>query len=218
MTEPICTPSLLTACHDEAWGYVPQGRRVFRSLTARENLKLAQRADATWGRERVYELFPRLADRRNVAAGVLSGGEQQMLAIGRALVTGPKLLLMDEPSEGLAPAVVDLLIEACIALKSEGVRSLVIEQNLHVACALADDVMVMTNGRLVASIAATDFASNAELQHRYLGVASLDVGAAFDLLVDPFKGVGGPDLLPVRDREGREGEEVVSGVFEHGFH
>jgi branched-chain amino acid transport system ATP-binding protein len=81
---------------------------------------------------------------------------------------------MDEPSEGLAPAVVDLLIEACIALESEGVRSLVIEQNLHVACALADDVMVMTNGRLVASIAATDFASNAELQHRYLGVASLE--------------------------------------------
>lgn len=153
-------------------GYVPQGRRVFPSLTAEEHLRLAQRKNTSWPQERVYTLFARLAERRKVHAGVLSGGEQQMLAIGRALVTDPKVLLMDEPSEGLAPAVVEQLVQACIALEAEGIRSLVIEQNLHVACALADDIVVISNGRVVANVPAVELANNSELQQRYLGVSS----------------------------------------------
>ncbi len=156
-------------------GYVPQGRRIFPSLTAEENLRLVARRDRSWSLPRVYELFPRLAERRRTGSGLLSGGEQQMLAIGRALLTDPKVLIMDEPSEGLAPAVVEQLIHACIKLESEGVQCLVVEQNLRVAMALAERVLVLANGRVVADVKSQELAASSELQQRYLGVAPLVV-------------------------------------------
>jgi branched-chain amino acid transport system ATP-binding protein len=118
-------------------GYVPQGRRLFPSLSVDEHLKIASRGAGEgdrgdWTRERVYEFFPRLADRKRNGGAQLSGGEQQMLAIGRALVTNPRLLVMDEPSEGLAPAIIENMIETFQQLEREGLSILLIEQNLGV--------------------------------------------------------------------------------------
>ena len=117
-------------------GYVPQGRRLFPSLTVDQHLRIASRGGESngseWTRERVYELFPRLAERKGNGGAQLSGGEQQMLAIGRALVTNPRILVMDEPSEGLAPAVIEGLIETFKLLEAEGLAILLIEQNLGV--------------------------------------------------------------------------------------
>ena len=121
---------------------VPQGRRVFGSLTVAENLTIGGRGDG-WDLDRVYELFPRLAERRNQLGGVLSGGEQQMLAIGRALMTNPVLVLMDEPSEGLAPAVRDLVLDCLLLLKQEGQTVLLAEQNVDLAIEVADRVAVI---------------------------------------------------------------------------
>ena len=133
-------------------GYVPQGRRLFPSLTVDEHLRIASRGASSnggseWTRERVYDLFPRLAERKRNGGAQLSGGEQQMLAIGRALVTNPKLLVMDEPSEGLAPAVIEGLIETFRILEEDGLAILLIEQNLGVATALAERQLVMIGGR-----------------------------------------------------------------------
>ncbi|GCD88183.1 ABC transporter ATP-binding protein [Nocardioides sp. LS1] len=150
-------------------GYVPQGRRVFGSLTVEENLKVASRR-GDWDIQRVYGLFPRLQERRSVKAANLSGGEQQMLAVGRALVTQPRLLIMDEPSEGLAPVVVDQLVEACHRLSDEGMDLLVVEQNLGAALSLADDVVVISNGRVVARLKSQELRDNAELQRQLLGI------------------------------------------------
>jgi len=150
-------------------GYVPQGRRVFGSLSVEENLKVALRRGA-WDIPRVYGLFPRLEERRTVKAGNLSGGEQQMLAVGRALVTQPRLLIMDEPSEGLAPVVVDQLVEACHRLSEEGMDLLVVEQNLGAALSLADDVVVISNGRVVARLKSQALRDDSELQRQYLGI------------------------------------------------
>jgi branched-chain amino acid transport system ATP-binding protein len=123
-------------------GYVPQGRRLFPSLTVDQHLRIAGRGGSAnggseWTRERVYELFPRLGQRKRNGGAQLSGGEQQMLAIGRALVTNPKIVVMDEPSEGLAPAVIEGLVETFHLLEQEGLAILLIEQNLGVATALA---------------------------------------------------------------------------------
>jgi branched-chain amino acid transport system ATP-binding protein len=118
----------------------------------------------------VYELFPRLAERRRNGGSQLSGGEQQMLAIGRALVTNPKLLIMDEPSEGLAPAIIETLIETFKQLEEQGLRMLVIEQNLGVATALAERQLVMVGGEIATETSAGTLAADAELQRRYLGV------------------------------------------------
>jgi branched-chain amino acid transport system ATP-binding protein len=126
-------------------GLVPQGRRVFASLTVEENLRVAARgpADGGWTTQAVYELFPRLRERRRQAAGTLSGGEQQMLAIGRALMTNPRLLVMDEPSEGLAPTVRELILERLRRLKETGQAVLLAEQNVDLALDVADLVSVL---------------------------------------------------------------------------
>jgi branched-chain amino acid transport system ATP-binding protein len=153
-------------------GYVPQGRRLFPSLSVDEHLRMVahKNGDARWTVDSVYELFPRLAERKRNGGAQLSGGEQQMLAIGRALVTNPKLLIMDEPSEGLAPTVIEMLIETFRRLEQEGLRILLIEQNLGVATSLAERQLVMVGGEVAAETTATELVKDPELQRRYLGV------------------------------------------------
>jgi branched-chain amino acid transport system ATP-binding protein len=126
-----------------------------------------------WTRERVYDLFPRLGERKKNGGAQLSGGEQQMLAIGRALVTNPRILVMDEPSEGLAPTVIEAMIETFKVLEEEGLAILLIEQNLGVATALAERQLVMIGGRIAAETTAAKLGGDAELQRRYLGVEPL---------------------------------------------
>jgi branched-chain amino acid transport system ATP-binding protein len=153
-------------------GYVPQGRRLFESLTVDEHLRMAapRRGDHRWTPDTVYELFPRLAERRRNGGMQLSGGEQQMLAIGRALLTNPKLLIMDEPSEGLAPTIIETLIETFQGLARDGLAILVVEQNLAVATAMAERQLVMVAGRIFAETTAAELAADPELQRRFLGV------------------------------------------------
>ncbi len=153
-------------------GYVPQGRRLFPSLTVDEHLRMTARGTGTgrWTIDSIYELFPRLAERKRNGGAQLSGGEQQMLAIGRALVTNPTLLIMDEPSEGLAPTIIELLIDTFRKLEEEGLRMLLIEQNLGVATSLADRQLVMVGGEIAAETTAAALAGDPELQRRYLGV------------------------------------------------
>ena len=154
-------------------GYVPQGRRLFPSLSVDEHLRMvAGRGGSSkrWTIQRVYELFPRLAERRRNGGAQLSGGEQQMLAIGRALLTNPTLLIMDEPSEGLAPAIIEHLIETFKALDQEGLATLVIEQNLGMATAIAERQLVMVAGRISAETTAAALVADPDLQRRYLGV------------------------------------------------
>jgi len=157
-------------------GYVPQGRRLFPSLSVDQHLRIAGRGGSSkgaWTRDRVYELFPRLAERKGNGGAQLSGGEQQMLAIGRALVTNPRLLIMDEPSEGLAPAVIEGLIETFKHLEAEGLAILLIEQNLGVATALAERQLVMIGGTIAAETTASALNDDPDLQRRYLGVEPL---------------------------------------------
>ncbi|HXG04153.1 MAG TPA: ABC transporter ATP-binding protein [Candidatus Binatia bacterium] len=135
-------------------GLVPQGRRIFPSLTVSENLTVAARrrpdsAHPPWTLERVLDLFPRLGDRQRQPAGTLSGGEQQMLAIGRALMTNPRLLLLDEPSEGLAPQIVHEVRQVLQRLKNEGFSVVLVEQNIRLALDIADEVVILNNGRVV---------------------------------------------------------------------
>ena len=153
-------------------GYVPQGRRLFPSLSVDEHLRMIEggRGAKRWTPQGVYELFPRLAERKRNGGAQLSGGEQQMLAIGRALLTNPQLLIMDEPSEGLAPAIIENLTEVFIRLAEEGLRILLIEQNLAVATALAERQLVMIAGEVAAETTAGELAGSPELQRRYLGV------------------------------------------------
>jgi branched-chain amino acid transport system ATP-binding protein len=153
-------------------GYVPQGRRIFPSLSTHEHLKMVARRGGSWTPERVYELFPRLAERRKVGGAQLSGGEQQMLAIGRALMTDPKLLIMDEPSEGLAPAVVEELVGSLERLESEGLRALVVEQNLGVATSLAQRLLVVVNGQLAAETTPDALEHDPQARQRWLGVTT----------------------------------------------
>ena len=156
--------------------YVPQGRRLFQSLTTDEHLKMIKTArSGRWTSASVYELFPRLAERKKVSATQLSGGEQQMLAIGRALLTNPDLLIMDEPSEGLAPTIVEQVITTCQALVSEGMAILLVEQNLGVATEVSSRQLVMVAGRIAAETTAEELASDTEAQRRYLGVEPLAV-------------------------------------------
>lgn len=151
---------------------VPQGRRMFPSLSVHEHLLLvAQKGNPAWTIARVYETFPRLAERRRNGGDQLSGGEQQMLAISRALLMNPKLVIMDEPSEGLAPVIVDHLIEVLRAIAAEGMGLLLIEQNLRVATAVSDQVAIMVTGRIAATVASTDLAADRDMQNRYLGVS-----------------------------------------------
>jgi branched-chain amino acid transport system ATP-binding protein len=152
-------------------GFVPQGRRLFPSLTVNEHLRIASRNGAgPWTIDRVYELFPRLADRKRNGGAELSGGEQQMLAIGRALLGNPKLLIMDEPSEGLAPTIVDVLIETVRNLEEEGLAILLIEQKLDVATSIASRQLVMVGGEIALETSAEELGRDAEMQRRFLGV------------------------------------------------
>ena len=152
-------------------GYVPQGRRLFESLTVDEHLRMvASRGERRWTPDAVYELFPRLAERRRNGGMQLSGGEQQMLAIGRALLTNPRLLVMDEPSEGLAPAIIESLTETFRRLSGEGLAILVVEQNLAVATTLAERLLVMVGGRIFTETTASEIANDPDAQRRYLGV------------------------------------------------
>ena len=155
-------------------GFVPQGRRLFQSLTVEEHLEIVgAKRGAAWTPARVYELFPRLGDRRGVSGTSLSGGEQQMLAIGRALLTNPKVLIMDEPSEGLAPTIVEGLVQTIKDLAAEGMGLLVVEQNLGVATALAERQLVMVTGQIATETTATELVSDPAAQRRYLGVEPL---------------------------------------------
>jgi uncharacterized protein (UPF0261 family)/ABC-type branched-subunit amino acid transport system ATPase component len=155
--------------------YVPQGRRVWPSLSVDEHLKLAVRSGGgPWTVERVYQAFPRLAERKRNGGAELSGGEQQMLAISRALLANPRLLVMDEPTEGLAPVVVKQLVTMLQRLVQEGeISVLLIEQNLGVATTLAPRIAVMVNGRVAHETSAVQLASDAELQQRFLGVRAV---------------------------------------------
>jgi len=156
-------------------GYVPQGRRLFPSLSVDEHLTMiaSRSGDDGWTPKRVYELFPRLAERKKNGGAQLSGGEQQMLAIGRALLTNPKLLIMDEPSEGLAPAIIENLIEVFRQLEKQGLRILLIEQNLGVATSLASRQLIMVGGEIATETTADALSGDPDLQRRYLGVEPL---------------------------------------------
>jgi branched-chain amino acid transport system ATP-binding protein len=155
-------------------GLVPQGRRIFPSLTVRENLIVARQrgADGTkqWSVERVYDLFPRLRERHAQFAGTLSGGEQQMLAIGRALMGNPRVLLMDEPSEGLAPLIVAEVGRAMRRLKDEGQSIVLVEQNRQLALDIADRAVILNTGRCVFDGEASELEDNGELVAQHLGV------------------------------------------------
>jgi branched-chain amino acid transport system ATP-binding protein len=161
-------------------GYVPQGRRLFPSLTVDEHLRMLGRRGrrngaGRWNADRVYELFPRLAERKRNGGAQLSGGEQQMVAIGRALLTNPALLIMDEPSEGLAPAIVEQLIDTFKRLVSEeGVAVLLVEQNLGAATAVCDRQLAMVGGQIAVETTAEALLSDPEAQRRYLGVEPLE--------------------------------------------
>jgi branched-chain amino acid transport system ATP-binding protein len=150
---------------------VPQGRRVFPSLSVRENLDVARRGEGRWSLESVYALFPRLRDRAGNRANKLSGGEQQMLAIGRALMSNPDLLLMDEPTEGLAPLLVREVGRVITELKRSGLSILLVEQNLALALSVADRVHVLSRGQIVHTGTPAELMGNDDVKTRYLGVA-----------------------------------------------
>ncbi|SFD43867.1 ABC transporter ATP-binding protein [Roseivivax sediminis] len=153
-------------------GYVPQGRRVYRSLSVEEHLKLVGKPGGEWTIERIYDTFPRLAERRKNGGGALSGGEQQMLAISRALLLNPRLLVMDEPTEGLAPVIVDHVVEVLREIGRSGVGLLLVEQNLSVATQVSDRIMVMMNGEIALETDAESLLNDRALRNRYLGVAA----------------------------------------------
>ena len=192
-------------------GYVPQGRRVWRSLSVDEHLRLASGTAkrGSWTVARVYQTFPRLAERRANGGAQLSGGEQQMLAISRALLLNPRLLVMDEPTEGLAPVIVDQVAAMLSALARDGeVSVLLIEQNLGVALAVADNVAVMVNGRVARLMPTAELAADPGLQQRLLGVAS-----ATDEVADSSPATARPDapsmVVTVR-RAGDAGNAVAT--------
>jgi branched-chain amino acid transport system ATP-binding protein len=155
-------------------GLVPQGRRIFPSLTVRENLTVAQQRVGTtakpWKVERIFELFPRLRERHAQYAGTLSGGEQQMLAIGRALMGNPRVLLLDEPSEGLAPLIVAEVGRTIKRLKEDGQSIILVEQNIQLALDVADQAVILNTGRCVFAGAAGEILSNEQLIAQNLGV------------------------------------------------
>lgn len=158
-------------------GLVPQGRRLFPSLTVQEHLTMVRRLPSgdgagrvCWDLPRIYELFPRLAERKNHRGGQLSGGERQMLAIARALMTNPDLLLMDEPSEGLAPLLVQRLREELTELKTSGLSILLVEQNVRLALAVADHVHIIERGRIVYQGRPAELQAERAIMQKYLGV------------------------------------------------
>lgn len=151
-------------------GYVPQGRRVFRSLTVEEHLKIVARKGGDWTIDRIYQTFPRLLERRRNLGDRLSGGEQQMLAISRALLLNPKLMVLDEPTEGLAPAIVSDVVDLVRQISSEGIAVMMVEQNLHAALVAVDDVAIMVGGEVVETMTAHALAHDTAMQKRHLGL------------------------------------------------
>ena len=151
-------------------GLVPEGRQVFPNLTVRENLIATARKGGAWSLERVFSLFPQLKARQGNYGNQLSGGEQQMLAIGRALMTNPRLLILDEATEGLAPLIRHEIYRSIAQLKAEGLSILVIDKDVKALSKIADRHYVLEKGRVVWSGSSAELTANAELQHRYLGV------------------------------------------------
>jgi branched-chain amino acid transport system ATP-binding protein len=152
-------------------GYVPEGRRVFANLTVEENLKVPLRRSGPWTSDAVYELFPKLAQRRSHRGRQLSGGEQQMLAIGRALVLNPKILLLDEPSQGLAPLIVQEVLQVVARLRAQGLSILLVEQNVRAAIRIADVAYVLDDGRIVYQGSAAALAADEERLRTLAGAA-----------------------------------------------
>ena len=155
---------------DMGMALVPQGRRVFPSLSVRENLEVARHGQGRWSLEQVYALFPRLRERAANRANKLSGGEQQMLAIGRALMSNPELLLLDEPTEGLAPLLVREVGRVIAELKRGGLSILLVEQNLGLAISVADRVHVLSRGQIVHAGTPGELMRDEDVKARYLGV------------------------------------------------
>jgi branched-chain amino acid transport system ATP-binding protein len=153
-------------------GYVPEGRRIFPSLTVEENLKVPLERPGPWTIPRVFELFPRLAERKSNKGRQLSGGEQEMLAIARALVLNPKLLLLDEPSQGLAPLIVEEVFRVITAMRKEGISILLVEQNVRAAVEIADRAYVLDDGRVVYAGPAAEFAKDEERVRALAGASA----------------------------------------------
>ena len=153
-------------------GYVPEGRRVFANLSVEENLKVPAERPGPWTIARIYELFPRLAERRNSKGRQLSGGEQEMLAIARALVLNPRLLLLDEPSQGLAPIIVQNVFDVVVAMRKEGISVLLVEQNVRAAVEIADRAYVLDDGRVVYEGPAAEFAKDEERVRALAGASA----------------------------------------------
>ena len=153
-------------------GYVPEGRRVFSNLTVEENLKVPIEKPGPWTIPRIYELFPRLAQRKSNKGRQLSGGEQEMLAIARALLLNPKLILLDEPSQGLAPLIVQEVFKTITAARKEGISILLVEQNVRAATEIADRAYVLDDGKVVWSGAAAEFAKDEERVRSLAGVSA----------------------------------------------
>lgn len=153
-------------------GYIPQGRRLFAELTVAENLEIGLMVSGKGHqfREEVLEMFPRLRERLNQRADTLSGGEQQMLATGRALCINPKVLLLDEPTEGLQPSLIEQIRKAVIVLRDRGVAILLVEQRVDAVLSIADRVVFLENGRSHAPLQASELRDNQELLHRFVGV------------------------------------------------
>jgi branched-chain amino acid transport system ATP-binding protein len=164
-------PEAIAAC---GVALVPQGRRIFRSLTVRENLEVAANrrssTRASWSLGEIYMMFPRLKERTHQVASYLSGGEQQMLAIGRALMSNPSVLLMDEPSEGLAPQIVGEVMATIRRLKADGLSILLVEQNARLVAGVADEFVILNSGRVAVTGTAADLARGHLDLHHHLGV------------------------------------------------
>ena len=153
-------------------GYVPEGRRIFANLSVEENLKVPLERPGPWTIARVYELFPRLAQRKSNKGRQLSGGEQEMLSIARALLLNPKILLLDEPSQGLAPLIVQEVFKVVVAARQEGISVLLVEQNVRAAVEVADRAYVLDDGRMVYSGPAAEFAKDEERVRALAGASA----------------------------------------------
>src|SRR3974390_2448681 len=157
-------------------GYVPEGRRIFSNLTVEENLKVPLEKAGPWTIARIYELFPRLAERKTNKGRQLSGGEQEMLAIARALLLNPKILLLDEPSQGLAPLIVQEVFKIVSSAREQGISVLLVEQNVRAAVEIADRAFVLAEGRLVYEGSAAELASDEHRLRELAGAAASDWG------------------------------------------
>ena len=157
-------------------GYVPEGRKIFGALSVLENLLVPHNRPGRWTLERVFELFPRLAERRNQLGRQLSGGEQEMLAIARPLLLNPQLMMLDEPSQGLAPLIVREVLGVVKSMRDEGVSVLLVEQNAALSLAVADRAYILDDGKIVYDGTAAELTQNQELVHRLAGARSREAG------------------------------------------